>query len=117
MVILDSVWSVSFSPDGKTLASGSADNTIQLWDVNTGKKITIDRDSDGHSDGIYSVSFSPDGKTLASGSGDATVILWNLDFDDLLVRSCDWMRPYLQNNPTVSEEDKQLCDGIGTKQM
>ena len=113
----DSVWSVSFSPDGKILASGSSDNTIQLSDVDTGKKITIDRDIDGHSDRVFSVSFSPDGKTLASGSGDTTVILWNLDFDDLLVRSCNWMRPYLQNNPNVSKDDKQLCDGIGTKQM
>jgi WD40 repeat protein len=112
---IDSVHSVSFSTDGKTLASGSSDNTIQLWDVDTGKKITIDRDNDGHSNEVFSVSFSPDGKTLASGSRDKTVILWNLDFDDLLVRSCNWVRPYLQNNPNVSADDKQLCDGIGTK--
>ena len=111
----DSVWSVSFSPDGKTLASGSSDKTIQLWDVDTGKKITIDRDIDGHSGSVNSVSFSPDGKTLASGSGDSTIILWNLDFNNLLVRSCNWMRPYLQNNPNLSESDKQLCNDIGTQ--
>ncbi|MEG4396791.1 nSTAND1 domain-containing NTPase [Microcoleus sp. BROC3] len=112
---IDSVWSVSFSPDGKTLASGSSDKTIQLWDVDTGKKITIDRDIDGHSEAVNSVSFSPDGKTLASGSDDSTVILWNFDFNNLLVRSCNWMRPYLQNNPNLSESDKQLCNDIGTQ--
>ncbi len=111
----DTIWSVSFSPDGKTLASGSNDKTIQLWDVDTGKKITIDRDIDGHSEAVNSVSFSSDGKTLASGSSDSTIILWNFDFDNLLVRSCNWMRPYLQNNPNVSESDKQLCNDIGTQ--
>ncbi|MEA5567378.1 WD40 repeat domain-containing protein, partial [Anabaena sp. UHCC 0399] len=62
-----SVVSVSFSPDGKTLASGSLDNTIKLWNLETGKEI---RTLTGHSNPVWSVSFSQDGKTLASGSGD-----------------------------------------------
>ncbi|MCC5613803.1 hypothetical protein LC605_01645 [Nostoc sp. CHAB 5836] len=72
------VYSVSFSPDGKTLASGSADNTIKLWNLETGKEI---RTLKGHSEYVYSVSFSPDGKTLASGSADNTIKLWNLETD------------------------------------
>ncbi|MCL1463820.1 WD40 repeat domain-containing protein [Argonema galeatum A003/A1] len=67
--------SVTFSPDGKTLASGSRDTTIKLWDVKTGKLIrTIE-----HSGSIVSLSFSPDGKTLASGGGDNTIKLWNVN--------------------------------------
>jgi WD40 repeat protein len=72
----DSVRSVSFSPDGKTLASGSADKTIKLWDLETGKEI---RTLKGHDNYVNTISFSPDGKTLASGSGDKTIKLWNLE--------------------------------------
>ncbi|WGV24023.1 hypothetical protein [Halotia branconii] len=70
------VWSVSFSPDGKTLASGSYDKTIKLWNLETGKQI---RTLSGHDNFVISVSFSPDGKTLASGSYDKTIKLWNLE--------------------------------------
>jgi len=71
----DAVVSVSLSPDGKTLASGSLDNTIKLWDVTTGKEI---RTLKGHSKAVVSVSLSPDGKTLASGSYDKTIKLWDV---------------------------------------
>jgi len=70
------VSSVAFSPDGKTLASGSYDTTIILWDVSTGKP--IGQPLTGHTNSISSVAFSPDGKTLASGSADDTIILWDV---------------------------------------
>jgi RNA polymerase sigma factor (sigma-70 family) len=69
------VWSVAYSPDGKTLASGSPDPTIKLWDVKTGKEQATLK---GHTDRVWSVSFSPDGKTLASGSWDQTIKLWEV---------------------------------------
>ncbi|MDF5718440.1 MAG: AAA family ATPase, partial [Rhizonema sp. NSF051] len=69
------VYSVSFSPDGKTLASASFDNTIKLWNVATGKQI---KTLSGHSNSVNSVSFSPDGKTLASASADKTIKLWDV---------------------------------------
>ncbi|NCS57349.1 MAG: WD40 repeat domain-containing protein, partial [Microcystis aeruginosa G11-04] len=70
------VYSVNFSPDGKTLVSGSWDNTIKLWDVETGQEI---RTLKGHDNSVYSVNFSPDGKTLVSGSADNTIKLWNVE--------------------------------------
>ena len=69
------VYSVSFSPDGKTLASGSRDGTVRLWDVNTGGHL---RTLEGHTRSVYSVSFSPDGETLASGNL-YTVLLWDVN--------------------------------------
>ena len=68
----DDVLSVAFSPDGSTLASGSRDNTIRLWNTDTGEhKLTLK----GHRDGVTCLAFSPDGSTLASGSWDNYVLL------------------------------------------
>jgi len=70
-----SVNSMSFSPDGKTLAFASSDNTIKLWNVQNGEKINTFH---GHSNSVNSVSFSPDGKILASASNDNTIKLWDV---------------------------------------
>ena len=76
----DWVWSVAYSPDGQTLASGSWDKTIKLWNVKTGN---LRQTLTGHSDEVYSVAYSPDGQTLASGSGDNTIKLWNVKTGNL----------------------------------
>ena len=68
--------SVAFSPDGKTLAAGDIDGTVQLWDVATRQPIRAP--FTGHGGSVTSVAFSPDDKTLASGSFDRTVRLWNV---------------------------------------
>ena len=69
------VYAVAFSHDDRTLATGSFDGDIRLWDTVTGvmKKILI-----GHTEGIRSLAFSPNGSMLVSGSSDHTVHLWEI---------------------------------------
>jgi WD40 repeat protein len=69
------VWSVAFSPDGKTLASVGEDRAIRLWEVLTGKNIVS---LEGHTKTVLCVAFSPDGKILASGSVNGELILWDV---------------------------------------
>jgi len=63
-------YSVAFSPDGWTLASGDGNGVITLWDVDSGNEI---RTLTGHTSWVWSLDFSPDGRTLASGANDNTV--------------------------------------------
>src|SRR5699024_12598254 len=70
-----SVESVEFSPDGTMIASGSMDETIRLWNIDTGQAVNV---LIGHSEGVKSVAFSPDGTTIVSGSSDGTVRRWDV---------------------------------------
>ena len=93
------VFSVAFSPDGTTLASGSLDHTVKLWNVATGNNIAT---LQGHTDWVRSVAFSPDGTTLASASFDNTVKLWDIS---------EWMGPLPQTLVKISGDGQQGMSG------
>jgi WD40 repeat protein len=73
----DWVSSVSWSPDGERLVSGSKDSTLKLWKADG----TLLRNMPSHMAGVYSVSFSPNGQLIASASEDKTVKLWSRNGD------------------------------------
>jgi len=75
------VLSVAFDPQGATLASGSWDHTVKLWEARSGKPL---RTLEGHRNRVWSVTFDPQGETLASGSEDNTVKLWEARSGKLL---------------------------------
>ena len=70
------VYSVDFSPDGRTFATGREDKIIRVWNTNTTELVST---LSGHNDSVRSVEFSPvDSRTLASGSLDGTLRLWDM---------------------------------------
>jgi hypothetical protein len=66
---------VAFAPDGRTLAAGSHDGKVLLWDLGSGEK---PRCLSGHRGEVASLAFSGDGTRLASGSADTTALIWDL---------------------------------------
>jgi WD40 repeat protein len=75
------VTSVALSADGLTVASGSYDCTVRLWDAQTGQSL---RALQGHENIVTCVALSADGRTVASGSNDCTVRLWDAQTGQVL---------------------------------
>jgi WD40 repeat protein len=73
------VYAVAFSPDGRTLAAGSTDNSVELWDVSQPARPALLASLTAATDSVFVVAFSPDGHTLAAGTAEKAVRLWPVD--------------------------------------
>ena len=71
---------VAFSPDGKILAAGTENLTVELWNAETGTHIaTLEGyEYQGRVHQVFSLAFSPDGKTLATGTWHGSIKLWDV---------------------------------------
>jgi WD40 repeat protein len=107
------VRSMAFSPDGKMLASGSFDQTVCLWDVQSGQVI---RTLTGHGHRVRSVAFSPDGTQLASCGDDETIKFWDVQTGECLA-TLQPDRPYERMNITgvtgLTEAQKASLRALG----
>lgn len=85
------VWSVTYSPDGKRIATASQDKTAKIWDAATGQLLLT---LIGHSGSVNGIVYSPDGKRIATTSDDHTAKVWDADTgEELLTLSghIDWI--------------------------
>ncbi len=67
---------VAYSPNRRIVASGGVDQTVKLWDVESGLEL---RTLQGHSSAVQALRFSPDGRWLASGGTDVVINLWDVE--------------------------------------
>ena len=101
-----SVESVAISPDGKTIVSGSYDNTIKIWDNQSGECLNT---LEGHSGYVSSVAISPDGKTIVSGSYDKTIKIWDIQSGECL--NTLYGHSYFVNSVAISPDGKTIVSG------
>ena len=99
------------------LASGSHDQTVKLWDVNTGQCL---KTLQGHTSWVWSVALSPDAQTLVSGSQDETIKLWDVN-TGVCLKTLRAARPYENMNiigvSGITEVQKASLKELGAVEL
>lgn len=72
----NSITDLSWSPDGDLIASSSLDNSVAVWNTQTGRRLKL---LEGHESFVKGVVWDPVGKYLATQSDDRSVIIWRVE--------------------------------------
>jgi WD40 repeat protein len=100
--------SVAFSQDEKRIVSGSSDNTIRVWDAETGEVVV--GPLEGHTAWVNSVAFSQDGKRIVSGSSDNTIRVWDAETGEAVVGPLGGHTNWV-NSVAFSQDGKRIVSG------
>jgi len=101
------VLTIALSPNGKTVASGSMDGTVRLWDIET-RKVTVKWT--GHTQHVWSVCWSPDGGRVASGSRNGTVRVWEVESGETVLGTIKTGHEYV-NAVVYSPDGSKIAIG------
>jgi WD40 repeat protein/energy-coupling factor transporter ATP-binding protein EcfA2 len=107
----DEILDISFSPDGKTIASVDRDYTIKLWSRD-GKEINEIKPRKENRRDVISISFSPNGKMIASASDDGLVRIWNLEGQELQTLEHEYIVTHVRFSPDGKTIASAAEDGI-----
>lgn len=99
--------SVTYSPDGKTIFSSDDQGSIRLWDFDSGELLAT---WTAHQSNIDHISLNSQGNLLATTGKGGEIKIWRIDsFEQLIGQVCSLMQNYLQNNSTVAQSDRSVC--------
>ncbi|NEO26726.1 MAG: DnaJ domain-containing protein [Kamptonema sp. SIO4C4] len=106
----DIVTAIAISPDGRTFATSSYDETVRLWQLSTGQQLRV---FNGHGDQVYCVAISPDNRMIASGGADRNIKLWNLQTGQHIRTLGGWFVGHTDSVLSVAfhPDSKRLASG------
>ena len=111
------VLDLTFSPDGKYLASGAGDSTMRLWDLTTELPLHT---CEGHKDHVLFVAFSPDSKVVASGGMDKVIYLWDSETGEQIGKPLRGHTKFVTSiawQPMISQENDERLMASSSKDM